>query len=273
MRGDMHMHSTYSDGSFTVVELMEMIKAAKLDIVALTDHDTIDGVEEMIALGKKNNVIVIPGLELSTKENDESIHVLGYFKSVDSISQDFKDYLKGMKTRRYERLKEMTRRVNEKFGFNISFDEIAREHPNMLERPHLADAIGKITGESRKECFKKYIGNDSPCFIQASKISVADGIKMIHDAGGIAVLAHPYAYHKNNPMDLIDLGVDGVEVFYGPEDRASYKKYKDYAEMKGLIMTGGSDFHTHNDGKHVDVGNLEYTSPYIEKFLEKIEEL
>ena len=273
MRGDMHMHSTYSDGSFTVVELMEMIKACKLDIVALTDHDTIDGVEEMIALGKKNNVIVIPGLELSTKENDESIHVLGYFKSVDSISQDFKDYLKGMKTRRYERLKEMTRRVNEKFGFNISFDEIAREHPNMLERPHLADAIGKITGESRKECFKKYIGNDSPCFIQASKISVADGIKMIHDAGGIAVLAHPYAYHKNNPMDLIDLGVDGVEVFYGPEDRASYKKYKDYAKMKGLIMTGGSDFHTHNDGKHVDVGNLEYTSPYIEKFLEKIEEL
>ena len=96
MRGDMHMHSTYSDGSFTVVELMEMIKACKLDIVALTDHDTIDGVEEMIALGKKNNVIVIPGLELSTKENDESIHVLGYFKSVDSISQDFKDYLKGM---------------------------------------------------------------------------------------------------------------------------------------------------------------------------------
>ena len=70
MRGDMHMHSTYSDGSFTVVELMEMIKACKLDIVALTDHDTIDGVEEMIALGKKNNVIVIPGLELSTKEND-----------------------------------------------------------------------------------------------------------------------------------------------------------------------------------------------------------
>ena len=147
MKADLHMHSTYSDGSLSVEELFKEVKNAGLDVIALTDHDTIDGVEEMIKIGKTNNVLVIPALELSTKENGESIHVLGYFKSLDLISDDFKEYLKGMKTQRYNRLKRMTELVNARYGLNVDFDEIAKKHPNMLERPHLADAIGEITGE------------------------------------------------------------------------------------------------------------------------------
>lgn len=273
MKADLHMHSTYSDGCLSVEELFNEVKKAGLDVVALTDHDTIDGVKGMIELGKANNVLVIPGLELSTKENEESIHVLGYFKSLDSISPDFKEYLIGMKERRYKRLKRMTELVNERFGFNIDFDEIAREHPNMLERPHLADAIGKITGESRYECFKKYIGNDSPCYINAANISVRDGIKMIKDAGGVAVLAHPYSYKKNDQFKLIDMGVDGVEVYYGPTSPIEYTKYENYANKKGLFITGGSDFHKFNDEKHSTVGTAKYVSPLVEIFLKRIEEL
>lgn len=273
MKADLHMHSTYSDGSLKVEELFDEIKKAQLDVVALTDHDTIDGVKEMVELGIKNNVIVIPGLELSTRENDESIHVLGYFKSLDSISSEFKEYLIGMKDRRYKRLKRMTELVNERFGLNVNFDEIAKKHQNMLERPHLADAIGEITGESRSECFRKYIGNDSPCFINAANISLRDGIKMIHDAGGIAVLAHPYTYKKNNHFELIDMGVDGIEVYYGPVSPSEYTKYERYAKEKGLIITGGSDFHKFNDDKHSTIGTARYFSPYIDSFLKKIEDL
>ena len=273
MKADLHMHSTYSDGSLSVEELFMEVKNAGLDVIALTDHDTIDGVEEMIKIGKTNNVLVIPALELSTKENGESIHVLGYFKSLDSISDDFKEYLKGMKTQRYNRLKRMTELVNARYGLNVDFDEIAKKHPNMLERPHLADAIGEITGESRQECFKKYIGNDSPCFINAANISLKDGIKMIHDAGGLAVLAHPYSYKKNDHFNLIDMGVDGVEVFYGPTNPLNYYKYEKYSNKHGLFMTGGSDFHKFNDEKHSVVGTAPYESPYVEIFLKRIEEL
>ncbi|MCR5741875.1 MAG: PHP domain-containing protein [Gammaproteobacteria bacterium] len=273
MKADLHMHSIYSDGYLTQEELFEEIKDAKLDVVALTDHDTIDGVEEMIELGKKNGIRVIPGLELTTRENDEAIHVLGYFKDVESISQSFKDYLHGMKEIRYNRLKKMTELVNNYYGFNIDFNKIALEHPNMLERPHLADEIIKITGETRQECFKKYIGNDSPCYIPAANITLRDGVKLIRDAGGIAILAHPYCYKKNDQIKLIEMGVDGVEVFYGPTSPKEYDKYLNYAKSHNLLITGGSDFHKFNDQKHSTIGTARYFSPYIEEFLERIEKL
>lgn len=267
------MHSIYSDGDLTIEELFVEIKKANLNVVALTDHDTIDGVSEMIELGKLNNIKVIPGLELSTKENKESIHVLGYFKDIDSISNEFKEYLKGMQDRRYERLKKMTELVNEHFNLNIDFSSIVAKHSHMLERPHLADAIAEKTGESRREIFEKYIGNDSPCFIQASKISLSDGIKMIHDAGGIAILAHPYNYKKNDPFDLIKMGVDGIEVYYGPTSPTLYDDYFNYAVKNNLLMTGGSDFHKFTDYKHSTIGTARYYSPYIDQLLKKLEEL
>ena len=273
MKADLHMHSTYSDGSLSVEELWNEINKASLDVIALTDHDTLRGVKEMIELSKKYGVRVIPGLELSTYSNGESIHILGYFKSYESISKEFIEYLDGMEEKRYYRLKKMTEMANERWGFNIDFDRIRKEHPYMLERPHLADAIGEVTGLTRKEVFEKYIGNDSPIYIPATKISVEDGIKLIHDAGGIAVLAHPYCYKKNDHFELIDKGVDGVEVFYGPYDKKNYPKYKEYAESHNLIMTGGSDFHTFMDSKHSNIGTAVFISPYVEMFLARINSL
>lgn len=274
MKADLHMHSLYSDGKLSLKEIVDRAKLANLDYIALTDHDSIMGVEEITKIGDEEGIKVIPGLELSTNRNNEAIHILGYFKSYASISQSFKDYLLNMKKTRYERLKKMTDLLNERYHLGIDFQEIALSQPFNLERPHLADQIMKKTGLSRAQVFKEYIGNDCPCYVPSTKITVEEGIRLIHEAGGLAILAHPYIYEKNNPMDLLKMGVDGIEVFYFPVKDNAYPKYLKYAKDHHLLVTGGSDFHRDDDEeKHADIGLKDYDSFYIDEFLQKLDEI
>src|SRR5574344_1131277 len=162
MKADLHFHSTYSDGKLSVQEDFIRAKEAKLDVIALTDHDSVFGVEEMTKLGAQAGIKVIAGVELTTFSNNEPIHVLGYFPSYESMSREFIDYLLSMKETRYLRLKKMTEMINDKYHLDIDFNKIAEAHPFMLERPHLADAIGERLHLSRKQVFDKYIGDDCP---------------------------------------------------------------------------------------------------------------
>ena len=273
MKADLHFHSSYSDGELKVSELIEIVKEKNIDFACLTDHDSIMGSEEFIKLSKENGIISYPALELSTYNNDESIHVLAYFKSIDSIGDELKEHLIYMKKRRYERMKEFVSNINNLYGFNIDFDEIVNLHPHMLERPHLAEAISKITGETYKVIFEKYIGDKCPGFIPSSKLPTKEGIELIHRSGGLAILAHPYQYTKNDPYELINMGVDGVEVFYFPTPQKKYKKYKKYCNKHNLLMTGGSDFHRLYDFKHSSIGSVEFGTPYTEELINRIEEL
>ncbi len=257
----------------SIEELIDRVKDKKLDMACLTDHDTIMGSDEFVRLAKENGIISYPALELSTYSNGESIHVLGYFKSIDKISDEFKQYLISMKEQRDNRMRELVNNINHLYGFDIDFDEIVKLHPNMLERPHLAEAISKKTGESFKTIFEKYIGDKCPGYIPSTKLPTKDGIDMIHKAGGLAILAHPYQYTKNDQYELINLGVDGVEVFYFPAAPKKYKKYKKYCEKHNLLMTGGSDFHKELDYKHSFIGSYDYGSPYSEELIKRIEEL
>ncbi len=271
MKADLHMHSIYSDGKLNIDELIDRIIDAKLDVVALTDHDTIYGVEEYKEKLNQMGRTVVVGLELSTKFYGESIHILGYFKSLDAISPDFKEYLIHMKDVRYNRLKGMIENVNRIYGFNIDFNKIVEKHPYMLERPHLADAIENETGEERQEIFKKYIGNDSPAYIPVAKITPLEGVNMIHKAGGVAILAHPYCY--KDPMSVIlSAPFDGLEVFYGPSklDKKQFDVFYNYAKTHNMFMTGGSDYHQDIDKKHSQIGTADYKSPYVEEFLNGI---
>ena len=273
LRGDLHFHSFYSDGELTPNELVKRLKDKNIDIACLTDHDTILGSEEFIRACEKEGIVSFPSLELSTYRNDEPIHVLAYFKSLDSISDEFKEYLNEMKTKRYERMKKLVDNVNKIYDLGIDFKDVEKLQPNMLERPHLAKIISQKLNITNKEVFDKYIGNDNVAFIPSTKLDTKEGIDMIHKAGGIAILAHPYQYKKNIPLDLMELGLDGIEVYYFPASPKGYKLYKKYCEKHNLIITGGSDFHREIDEKHAYIGSGEYTSPFIEKFIEKVNSL
>lgn len=271
MKADLHMHSIYSDGKLNILELIERIIDAKLDVVALTDHDTIYGVEEYKEKLNSIGRTVVVGLELSTKFYGESIHVLGYFKSLESIAPSFKEYLVHMKDVRYNRMRGMIENVNRIYGFNIDFDKIVEKHPYMLERPHLADAIEEVTGEERQVIFKKYIGNDSPAYLPVANITPAEGVKMIKDAGGFAILAHPYCY--KDPIAVLESApFDGLELFYGPsnDDKKQFAIFEEYAKTHNMLVSGGSDFHQDVDKKHSNIGAAPFTSPYVEEFLKGI---
>ncbi len=271
MRGDFHFHSTFSDGKLTPEELVKMAKEKNLDAACLTDHDTIEGSLIFSKLAREEGIISFPALEFSTVSNGESIHVLGYFKSVEDLPQEFLDHLKLMRQRRIDRMKKMVENVNRLYGFNISFEKILSEHPSTIERPHLAHEITEKTGISNRDVFNRYIGDSCPAYIPSAKMSTKDGIDLIHKAGGIAILAHPYQYKKNNPMDLIALGVDGVEVFYFPTPVKKHKPYKKYCKKNNLLISGGSDFHYEKDFQHSSIGSGEYTSPHLDNLIKAIE--
>mgnify|MGYP003295769536 CR=1 FL=1 len=274
MIADLHFHSIYSDGTLTPKELIEKAHSLGLKYIALTDHDALLGVEELEREALKYDIKVIVGVELTTKFNSESIHILGYFKSLDDIGFDFKNYLSYMMEKRESRLEEMTKNMNKLYGFNIDFNDIKVKHPYMLERPHLAEEIMKKTGiTDNKIIFDKYLSESSPGYVHASKITPSEGIAMIHMAGGIAVLAHPYCYKKNNPVDIINLGVDGVEVYYSPSNPKDYHKYVKICNKKNLLMTGGSDFHKEIDFKHQDLGTSIIEEKEVLKLIEKLNSL
>jgi len=273
MKTDLHFHSTYSDGKLSPKELIEQLKEKEITFACLTDHDSIMGSSEFVSLAKENNILSYPSLELSTYTNNESIHVLAYFKSLDSITVEFKEYLLSMIEIRRERMRNMVDNMNKLYNFNISFEEIEKEHPYMIERPHLAEKIKNILNISIKEIFDKYIGENCPGYIKSSKISTLEGIEMIHKAGGIAILAHPYQYRKNDPKELLKMPFDGVEAFYYPQQTRSYKQYKKYARKHDLLMTGGSDFHRLYDEKHSNLGSKDYDDEFKEEFIKKIESL
>lgn len=273
LRGDLHFHSLYSDGELTPIELVKRLKEKNIDIACLTDHDTILGSEEFIKACSKEGIITFPSLELSTYMNEEPIHVLAYFKSLDSIPSKFREHLNDMKIKRYERMKALVDNVNKIYGLGVDFKDVEKLQPNMLERPHLAKIIMEKRGCTQKEVYEKYLGNDNPAFIPSTRMSTKDGVDLIHEAGGLAILAHPYQYKKNNPLDLMKFGLDGIEVYYFPASPKGYKIYKKYCEKHNLIITGGSDFHRELDMKHAYIGSGEFTSPFIEKFIEKVESL
>lgn len=274
MKADLHFHSIYSDGELDTLEIVNVLKEKNVTFACLTDHDSIKGCESFIKHAKSENIRCYPALELTTKRNEESIHITAYFKSLDSISKEFTLYLDSMKEKRYQRLKKMTDNLNNLYNLDIDFNEIAKLHPNNLERPHLAEQLELKLGITKKEAFERYIGNNCPAYIPASDLSIEDGIELIHRANGLAFLAHPYLYKKNNSYELIDLyNFDGVEVFYYPTSSKKYKKYLKVVKKKGLLASGGSDFHRFNDFVHKELGSGEISPPYIGNLIEAIEKL
>lgn len=272
MKADLHFHSIYSDGHLSPKELVSLAKEKGLDYIALTDHDSIKGVDEITKEASNYNIKVIPAVEISTKNKNESIHVLAYFKSLDDISDELKSCFSNMYHNRYNRLKQFTENINNLYNLGIDFEEIVRKHPYNLERPHLAEEISLKLGISKHDAYEKYLYDDCPGYIASSKLSTEDAVKLVKDSNGICVLAHPYQYKKNNPIvDLLIYDFDGIEVFYAPnKDIDKMNLYYNYAKDRNMVITGGTDFHYFNDPRHETLGNLDYKWEYFKELLERL---
>jgi predicted metal-dependent phosphoesterase TrpH len=244
---DLHTHSTASDGSFTPKELVRLARDIGLSAVAITDHDTIDGIDEALEEGRLSGIEVVPGLEISVDFETE-MHILGYFFGNNYLNMA--PVLKELKEHRERRNPKIINRLKE-LGFDISLEEIEKKAGSkIISRPHIARALlEKGYVESINEAFEKYLARGRPAYFRKEKLLPEEAIKEIRRAGGLPVLAHPiYLGMDFGQLDLLLLklksyGLIGIEAYYSDNTVEDTVRCIELAEKHGLVATGGSDFH------------------------------
>ncbi len=245
---DLHIHSTTSDGTMSPAELVKYAHKKGLAAISITDHDTIDGIEEAAIAGKKLGVEVVPGVELSVKCFKQNVHLLGYF--FDCHNKILNSALRELQKGRVERNKKIILRLNE-LGFSLQFSELKKSAgPGQNGRPHIARLmIEKKIVATMDEAFDKYLGKHGSAYTSRFSYEIREAISIIKNAGGVAVLAHPYLLERtmeNFPSflhQLSEMGLDGVEVYYPNHSRQFRKQLIALAENLSLLVTGGSDYH------------------------------
>ncbi len=244
-RIDLHLHSLCSDGRLEPAAVVAAAKEAGLAALALTDHDTVAGIAEAEAAAAALGLPFVPGLELSAYDADRgSTHLLGYF--IDPEHSQLLDFLEEVRQSRVARAAVMVDKLNE-LGLSVSFEEvIAEASPDgLIARPHVARAlVGGGWVESYGEAFSRFIAAGRPAYVPTEHVEAAEGIRWIHDAGGLAVLAHPGKTHGPDAVrQLAEAGLDGLETLHPEHGPVEVRKLRGLAAELGLLETGGSDWH------------------------------
>ncbi len=246
---DLHTHSTASDGSFPPREVIRLAKEGGLKAIALTDHDTIDGLAEAVAAGVEFGLEVIPGVEISAQYPSGTMHILGYF--LDYQSGLLATRLAVLKQARKDRNPQIIAKLNT-LGIPVTIEQVEQiSGGGQLGRPHIAQALyqgGYV--RSLQEAFEKYLGNDGLAYVGKFRFPPGEALAMIREARGIPVIAHPFTLGLQTsetlrPLlkELMALGLAGLECYY-PEHSADQEAlYLSLARELGLLVTGGSDFH------------------------------
>lgn len=256
-RIDLHVHSTHSDGTFRPSELVDLAYEAGVSAFALTDHDTVSGVDEALEAAKRlekdraNPVRVIPGIEVSAVYGGQEIHILGL--NVDHKNADFLETLKGYEMARDERNEKMAVLLAAQ-GFDISMEKMREAFPeSVLTRAHFARYLKDHSWvASMAEAFDRYLGVGCPCYLPKREITPKEAIGCIRLAGGHPVLAHPpqYKLEKEELEALVRSlkawGLEGIEAIYSTYSQGQERSMRDLAKKFHLFITGGSDFHGSN---------------------------
>jgi 3',5'-nucleoside bisphosphate phosphatase len=246
---DLHIHTTFSDGTSTVKEVLEEALVKQLQVISITDHDCIDAYPYAIELGLKLGIEVIPGVELSSEIEGNDIHVLGYF--IDIGNHLFCQRLKEMKDARFIRAQKIVKNLN-KQGIDLRFDTVLSiAGVGAIGRPHIAAAmIKEELVYSFREAFDKYIGYGLPAYVEKLNMHPKEVFDLIKSAGGIPVLAHPGVTQVDERIpEFIKDGLMGIEAYHTEHPTAVEKHYLRIAKKYHLAFTGGSDFHNHSQNK------------------------
>ncbi|KUK10353.1 MAG: PHP domain protein [Clostridia bacterium 41_269] len=247
-KADLHIHTTASDGFFSAEEICEKALEVELAGIAITDHDTIDGLGENELLQKKfKGLKIVPGIEIGSYWMDLDLHILGY--NINYKLSWLRDYLHSLQKSRIERIEKIISKLN-KLGYKISFSDIIAvkgETNGSIGRPHVAKAlVSRGYFPSSNEAFSSLLDVGKLAYVPRKKITPFEAIEVILKAGGIPVLAHPGLSLKGSYeiiFELIRGGLLGIEVYYPEHSLDDIRFYNELAEQYNLIVTGGSDFH------------------------------
>jgi len=248
-RADLHCHTTASDGSESAETVMQLAKQAGLSALSITDHDTVAAYETAIPAAQQHGILLLPGIEFSTILQGTSVHILGYGFRLDhpAILSLCAKHAERRKNRNLAMLERLDR-----LGMSLNYEDLTNAIPvelasigRSIGRPHIAFAlVKKGYVETLQAAFEQYIGEGRPCFVQGDSFSVDETIDVIHQAKGIAVIAHPHLIKKTELLnELLKKNFDGIECFYGKFPGAAYERWLKIAKYKNWLVTGGSDFH------------------------------
>ncbi len=245
---DLHTHTIASDGSYSPHELIKLASSAGLKAIAVTDHDTMHGIQEAVNAGREYDIEVIPGMELSVLYRQGDMHMLGYYLSASPLLNAVLQEVQESRAKRNPLILKKLAYL----GCSIEMDELNNiSHGGQIGRPHIAQAMvnhGFVA--DTKTAFAMYLKKGGPAYVPKSVLSPQRAIEAIHSAGGLAVLAHPFSLHCNRQAELKEivaelkiLGLDGMECYYSEHDSSFTDMCIRVANEYDLVVTGGSDFH------------------------------
>lgn len=249
---DLHTHTNYSDGYYSPDKLIKKVHNQGITVLSITDHDSTNGIAEAMDYANKFGIEIVPGVEISSDIRDTEVHILGYF--IDPKNKELEHYLNFFREERFKRAVRIVKKLNI-LGLDITIDEVMKFAKNSaVGRPHIAQALlekGQV--KSFFEAFYKYIGNHAPAYERKVHLSPQSAFKIINDAGGLSFIAHPGNMPEILIKELIDAGVDGIEVIHPSHSPEQVRFYRGIVNEYFLLESGGSDFH---GGKREDDDNL-----------------
>ncbi|MCB1126885.1 MAG: PHP domain-containing protein [Verrucomicrobiae bacterium] len=267
MFADLHLHSHFSDGTFTPEEVADRARRCGLGAAALTDHDTVEGGARFLKACSEEGIEGVLGAELTAEEDDTEVHILGYF--LDPTHARLSTELAACQQTRQDRIRQMAAKLND-LGIPLRAEavfELAQcQSPG---RPHVARAL-VTRGHCRSldEAFQRFLRMGRPAWVPKRRMSAAFAIDLIHDAGGVAVMAHPALTRKDSLIPkLADFGLDGLECWHTKHTAAQTDRYLAQANECRLLITGGSDCHGMSKGRPL-IGSVRLPWHYYEELKE-----
>ena len=270
MKADLHLHTTASDGRLSPAEMVELAALIGLNVIAITDHDTIDGVAPALEAGIAHpELSIIPGVEISTDVPHGEVHVLGYF--IDYTDEKFIHELQAMRDSRKNRALKMIEKLGN-MGMNVSWQRVQElADGGSIGRPHVAQTMveaGHVA--SFRDAFDRYIGRNGPAYVEREKMLPSEAVGLIVDARGLPVLAHPADIADLDELlvDLKKAGLIGIETYYNDYSPDAIASIEKTARRHELIMTGGSDYHAFGDGIETKIGDISPPDMEIKRLFE-----
>ncbi|WP_456289778.1 PHP domain-containing protein [Paenibacillus sp. AK002] len=270
---DLHSHTQASDGMNTPSENVQLAYERGLGALAITDHDTVAGIEEALQAGERLNIIVVPGVEISTMAGGTDIHVLGYY--VDHRDPVFLERLAALRRTRDKRNEKILAKLRE-LGIELTMEEVIAvlgrplEPDESIGRPHIADAlVHKGHALDLRDAFDRYLAQGAAAYVPQPRIHPKEACEWIREAGGVPVLAHPGLYGDDTLVRTVieESGFKGIEVYHSDHGVSEEERYLAMAEEYGFIVTAGSDYHGQRQGKvfHGDIGSRQVSTQVLDQ--------
>jgi len=274
MKADLHLHTTASDGRLRPEEIVRKASQLELDVIAITDHDTVEGIPPALESAKSfPQLLVIPGVEINTDVLQGEVHILGYF--IDYHDPELDHSLKELRNSRYERGRKMIAKLAD-MGIEIDWERVLElATGGTIGRPHIAQAM--VEGgysSSLQEAFTKYIGRNGPAYVERKKLTPLDAVELIFNAGGLPFLAHP-AEIKNLEAfvpQLKEAGMVGLEIYYANYSPSKIARLQALAKKYDLIASGGSDYHGWDNTIGANIGSVDMPPELVRQFISLAEQ-